>query len=66
MIEHESPAFISNQKRTMVFESNNKVPPVGHYNSSQNIIKKTFNSRFKKDAENKIKKNKVFRQYNSS
>jgi len=49
MIEHESPAFVSNDKRTVVFSGSSQAPPVGHYSSGdRGMIKDSFNSRFRK------------------
>lgn len=49
MIDHESPVFISNDRRTAVFEQPFKAPPVGYYQSDdKGFIKNSFNSRFKK------------------
>jgi hypothetical protein len=50
MIDHESPVFISNDRRT-TFEQAYKAPPVGYYNSQEmTMVKDSFNSRFRKNS----------------
>lgn len=66
MVHHESAAFVSNEKRTTVFEVKERSPPVGYYSRESNdIIKSSFNSRFMMKNDNQRKKNKVFDQKNN-
>ena len=59
MIEHESPFFASAEKRK-VFQNKPTAPPVGHYETSKGgLMKGSFNSRFKKKAENQEKRRNV-------
>ena len=56
MIDHESPVFISNDRRT-TFEQTYKAPPVGYYNKQDStMVKDSFNSRFRKKQQNNITK----------
>jgi hypothetical protein len=56
MIDHESPVFMSNDRRT-TFEQAYKAPPVGYYNSQEmTMVKDSFNSRFRKKQQNNLKK----------
>jgi hypothetical protein len=59
MIDHESPVFISNDRRT-TFEQNYKAPPVGYYQHQEKpMVKDSFNSRFRKKQQNTLKKDAV-------
>jgi hypothetical protein len=59
-VEHLSPSFQSNCKKTEVFDDKNKGPSVGHYSMETSFIRQSFNSRFIKQGKNKTNKIKIW------
>ncbi len=48
VFHHQSAAFISKDKRTVVFDNKHikNTPGVGQYNNNKSFVKNSFNSKF--------------------